>query len=381
MDAFGERTGRHYRLVEYQRPPGGRAGNGADGVRGADRPRDRRAPVRRGERVGRAEGPPVPAVPGAGICSPPCPPPCGSIAVLDRTKEPGRARRAAVPRRGRGAPRGRRCRHRAAMPQVIGGRYGLSSKEFTPGMVSRRSSPSCARSTRADGSRSASPTMSPTPAWPMTRTSTSGPRDVRPASSGSAPTGRSARTRTAIKIIGAECRAACPGVLRLRLPQVGGADRLPPALRAGADPAPYLIDRAELRGLSPVRAARAGRGAGPGRARRDLAAEHARTRPRRSGTACPARCRSRSSPRGSSSTPSTPARWPARPACAGRINTVLQTCFFAISGVLPAEEAIAAIKAAIAQNLRRRGDRGGASATTPPWTASPHCTRSRSRPR
>src|SRR4029077_1589509 len=28
----------------------------------------------------------------------------------------------------------------------------------------------------------------------------------------------------------------------------------------------------------------------------------------------------------------------------GRINTVMQTCFFAISGVLPREEAIAAIK-------------------------------------
>jgi hypothetical protein len=39
----------------------------------------------------------------------------------------------------------------------------------------------------------------------------------------------------------------------------------------------------------------------------------------------------------------------------GRINTVLQTCFFAISGVLPREEAIAAIKAAIAKTYSRRG--------------------------
>ena len=39
----------------------------------------------------------------------------------------------------------------------------------------------------------------------------------------------------------------------------------------------------------------------------------------------------------------------------GRINTVLQTCFFAISGVLPREEAIAAIKAAIAKTYGRRG--------------------------
>jgi len=40
---------------------------------------------------------------------------------------------------------------------------------------------------------------------------------------------------------------------------------------------------------------------------------------------------------------------------AGRTNTVLQTCFFAISGVLPADEAIAKIKEAIAKTYGRRG--------------------------
>jgi pyruvate-ferredoxin/flavodoxin oxidoreductase len=39
-----------------------------------------------------------------------------------------------------------------------------------------------------------------------------------------------------------------------------------------------------------------------------------------------------------------------------RINTVMQTCFFAISGVLPKEEAIAAIKEAIAKSYRKRGE-------------------------
>ena len=38
---------------------------------------------------------------------------------------------------------------------------------------------------------------------------------------------------------------------------------------------------------------------------------------------------------------------------AGRINTVMQTCFFAISGVLPRDEAIAQIKEAIAQDVRQ----------------------------
>ncbi|WP_129627563.1 pyruvate:ferredoxin (flavodoxin) oxidoreductase [Candidatus Oscillochloris fontis] len=39
-----------------------------------------------------------------------------------------------------------------------------------------------------------------------------------------------------------------------------------------------------------------------------------------------------------------------------RINTVMQTCFFAISGVLPREEAIAAIKDSIKKTYGRRGD-------------------------
>jgi pyruvate-ferredoxin/flavodoxin oxidoreductase len=40
----------------------------------------------------------------------------------------------------------------------------------------------------------------------------------------------------------------------------------------------------------------------------------------------------------------------------GRINTVMQTCFFAISGVLPREEAIAAIKHAIEKTYGKRGE-------------------------
>jgi pyruvate-ferredoxin/flavodoxin oxidoreductase len=41
---------------------------------------------------------------------------------------------------------------------------------------------------------------------------------------------------------------------------------------------------------------------------------------------------------------------------AGRINTVTQACFFAISGVLPREEAIAAIKDAIRRTYGKRGE-------------------------
>jgi pyruvate-ferredoxin/flavodoxin oxidoreductase len=39
-----------------------------------------------------------------------------------------------------------------------------------------------------------------------------------------------------------------------------------------------------------------------------------------------------------------------------RINTIMQTCFFAISGILPRDEAIAAIKHAIEKTYRKRGE-------------------------
>ena len=40
----------------------------------------------------------------------------------------------------------------------------------------------------------------------------------------------------------------------------------------------------------------------------------------------------------------------------GRVNTIMQTCFFALSGVLPREQAVAAIKHAIEKTYGKRGE-------------------------
>src|SRR5262249_47014462 len=40
----------------------------------------------------------------------------------------------------------------------------------------------------------------------------------------------------------------------------------------------------------------------------------------------------------------------------GRMNTILQTCFFAISGVLPREQAITSIKESIEKTYGKRGE-------------------------
>ena len=94
--------------------------------------------VAAGERVGAGDGAALPAVPGRRARARPCRRPCTRIAVLDRTKEPGAVGEPLYldvrrrPRRGDG---GRRAAVRGERPAVIGGRYGLSSKEFTPAMV------------------------------------------------------------------------------------------------------------------------------------------------------------------------------------------------------------------------------------------------------
>ncbi len=64
-----------------------------------------------------------------------------------------------------------------------------------------------------------------------------------------------------------------------------------------------------------------------------------------------------------------------------RINTIMQTCFFAISGVLPREEAIDAIKKAIKKTYGKRGEAVVQKNLPPSMAASPISTASRFLPR
>ena len=58
-----------------------------------------------------------------------------SVAVLDRTKEPGAAGEPLYQDVVTAFAEAVADRRRASMPRILGGRYGLSSKEFTPAMV------------------------------------------------------------------------------------------------------------------------------------------------------------------------------------------------------------------------------------------------------
>jgi pyruvate-ferredoxin/flavodoxin oxidoreductase len=134
MDRFANLTDRHYRLFDYEGPPDAERvvilmGSGAEAARET-------AAVLRlsGEKVGvlqvrlfRPFSAPhfLAALPDT----------CRAVAVLDRTKEPGATGEPLYLDVIESLAQAVSGGQRSAMPKVIGGRYGLSSKDFSPGMV------------------------------------------------------------------------------------------------------------------------------------------------------------------------------------------------------------------------------------------------------
>src|SRR6516225_9611712 len=134
MDALGERTGRRYRLVEYHGHPEAERvvvlmGSGAQtaartaGHLAAD-----------GEKVGVVQVRLYRPFPAEALLAA-LPATARKVAVLDRTKEPGSLGEPLFLDVLAALAEAHAAGVRRVMPLVTGGRYGLSSKEFTPGMV------------------------------------------------------------------------------------------------------------------------------------------------------------------------------------------------------------------------------------------------------
>ncbi|MCL4845850.1 MAG: pyruvate:ferredoxin (flavodoxin) oxidoreductase [Acidobacteria bacterium] len=138
MDQFAARTGRQYRLFDYHGHPEAERvivimGSGLETVQSTVD-----WLVAKGERVGLLKVRLCrPFAPGALLAA--LPPTVRALAVLDRTKEPGALGDPlyldVVTALHEARTTGRSPF--AAEPKVVGGRYGLSSKEFTPAMVVR----------------------------------------------------------------------------------------------------------------------------------------------------------------------------------------------------------------------------------------------------
>jgi pyruvate-ferredoxin/flavodoxin oxidoreductase len=136
MDEFANLTGRYYKLFDYVGAPDAERvlvlmGSGAEVAQEAVEHLNRR-----GEKLGLVKVRLFRPFDSARFVQT-LPASVKAVAVLDRTKEPGAAGEplyqdclTALVEHPPGGPR-----RAGALPAVVGGRYGLSSKEFTPAMV------------------------------------------------------------------------------------------------------------------------------------------------------------------------------------------------------------------------------------------------------
>ncbi len=275
-----------------------------------------------------------------------------SIAVLDRTKEPGSA----------GEPLYLDVVNALAEAGRVA-RRSSAAATASPARSSRRpwSRPSSTnwRSRRPrTTSPSASTTTSPTPAWTTTRTSAPSRRtSYRALFYGLGSDGTVGANKNSIKIIGEDTDNYAQGYFVYDSKKAGVHDRQPPALRARSPSArPTWSTRPTS---SPATCGRSWRGTRCWR------------RP------CPGATFLLNAP--------FPAEevWDRLPCetqeriidmklkvyainayevaketgMGGRINTIMQTCFFYLSNILPQDEAIAAIKRAIKKTYGKRGEK------------------------
>jgi pyruvate-ferredoxin/flavodoxin oxidoreductase len=134
MDRLAERTGRRYRLVEYHGAPDADRVVVLMGSAGATVRQVVDHLVAEGEKVGVVEIRLFRPFPVAAFLAA-LPTTVRRIAVLDRTKEPGAPGEPLLQDVTGVLAEAAMTGARDALPDVIGGRYGLSSKEFTPAMA------------------------------------------------------------------------------------------------------------------------------------------------------------------------------------------------------------------------------------------------------
>jgi pyruvate-ferredoxin/flavodoxin oxidoreductase len=356
MGRFAALTGRVYGLVEYVGAPDADRvvilmGSGAETAE-----ETAHALNAAGERVGVVKVRLYRPFPAAALLAA-LPPTTRAIAVLDRTKEPGSGGEPlyldvvaaiveAVATRATRLPK---------MPRTIGGRYGLASKEFTPGMVEAVFNELRAVSPRNGFTIGIDDDVTHTSLLWDAEFSTESPDTVRAIFYGLGADGTVGANKNSIKIIGEETSGHAQGYFVYDSKKSGSVTVS--HLRFGPRPirAPYLITRATfvachlfsfLERFDVLQAAEPGAvfllnsPYGP-----DEVWEH-----------LPRSVQQQLIAKRLRFFVIDASRVAREAGMAGRVNTIMQTCFFAISGVLPAAEAVAAIKHAIEKTYSRRGE-------------------------
>jgi pyruvate-ferredoxin/flavodoxin oxidoreductase len=352
MDRFAALTGRAYRLFEYEGAPDATRililmGSGAETARETVK-----VLAARGEKVGCIQVRLYRPFSMAHLLAA-LPATVQAIAVLEQTKEPGAPGEPLWLDVVSALARFRR----AAMPLVVGGRYGIASKDFTPALVKA----ALDMLSRPDAESHHGFTLginddvSGTSLTPDAGFSIESPETTRAVFFGLGADGTVGANKNSVKIIAEEAGRHAQGYFVYDSHKSGA--RTISHLRFGPHPikAPYLIDAASFVACHQF----------------NFLAKHDILR-----VAAPNGVFLINSPHGKDGTwaklPSSVRRTiiekklrvfvidasrVARDVGLGvRTNTVLQTCFFAISGVMPREAAIDQIKESIRHTYSRRGE-------------------------
>jgi len=278
-----------------------------------------------------------------------------AISVLDRCKEPGASGEPLYQDVVTVLAEHAETLPFAAMPTIIGGRYGLSSKEFTPAMVKgifdelNKTAPKKHFTIGIDDDVSHS-SLSYDPVF-----STEDPKTVRALFYGLGSDGTVGANKNSIKIIGSETDNYAQGYFVYDSKKSGSMTTS--HLRFGPNPirSTYLITRASfvachnfsfLEKMNVLEAAMPGAvfllnspySADEVWDKLPKSTQEEMLRKKIEFYVIDGYTVARDAGMGT------------------RINTIMQTCFFAISGVLPREEAIAQIKKAIKKTYGKRGE-------------------------
>ncbi len=352
MALLAERTGRGYHIVDYFGDPEAERVLAVMGSGGETVQETVAALTARGERVGVAQVRLYRPFPAQALVEA-LPATVRQIAVLDRTKEPGSMGEPLFLDTVAALSESFADGERAVMPRVVGGRYGLSSKEFTPGMVAGVFAALAGDRPRRRFTIGIKDDVSGSSLDYDASLDIEPPETVRAIFFGLGSDGTVGANKNTIKILGDEGLHA-QGYFVYDSKKSGS--QTVSHLRFGPNQirAPYLVQQAGFVGCHQF----------------GLLERVDVLRPAADGATLLLNC------------PLSPEEvWDAlsRPVqeqilakhvgvyaidanriardvgLAGRTNIVLQTCFFALSGVLPREEAIERIKAAVAKTYGRRG--------------------------
>ncbi len=349
MDRFAEITGRQYRLFEYHGAPDAERvivviGSGSETVQETVA-----ALNAQGERVGVLKVRLYrPFDVGAFLSA--LPPSAERIAVLDRTKEPGSI----------GEPLYLDCitslhEGRRFTPTVVGGRYGLSSKEFTPAMVKAVFDNLAQDEPKNHFTIGIQDDVSGTSLDYDPDYSIEPDDTVRAVFYGLGSDGTVGANKNSIKIIGENTPNYAQGYFVIDSKKSGSMTVS--HLRFGPQPirAPYLIDKANFVAChQPNFLERYDvlQEAAPG----GVFLLNSTYDPAEVWDHLPKRVQEQLIAKHLSFYVIDASKVARASGMAGRINTVMQVCFFAISGVLPRDEAISAIKASIEKTYAKKGE-------------------------